>query len=318
MNSTPNTLPAIPVRRDDHILWNQSVKLASMLYHWKLVDSYESILRIINIHQRYLQQETFQPDHTFLPQLEEQLPKVDGPRIWACFHIGPYALMARALIRCGYGIAILLKDEVFEEQYPMYMQQFKRSFGREPKPTELRFVRSSSSRSLIQLRQLLKKGYHVICYIDGEEGGSGERGWTQVHVHSNPLDVRMGMAILSQLSGVPIRPVIFTTEGDKLTVRSRGDLYVNNREEYQAAMQYCYQMLEELSAEETLQWECIPRLFDKIILDIQHTAEKPMWLPVYAKDKNMLLDIVSGKYAEISAEQFEKMDALRQEFLKQF
>ncbi|TYR31682.1 hypothetical protein FXV77_20785 [Sphingobacterium phlebotomi] len=168
MNSTPNTLPAIPVRKDDHILWNQSVKAASMLYYWKLVDSYESILRIINIHQSYLQQETFQPDHTFLPQLEEQLPKVDGPRIWASFHIGPYALMARALIRQGYGIAILLKDEVFEEQYPMYKQQFKSSFGREANANELQFVRSSGSKSLIQLKQLLKRGYHVICYADGK------------------------------------------------------------------------------------------------------------------------------------------------------
>src|SRR5690606_2136949 len=140
MKSELNTLPAIPAVRDDHILWNQSVKAASMLYHWKLVDSYESILRLLSIHQTYLQQEHFKHDNTFLPQLEEQLPKVDGPRIWACFHIGPYALMARALIRRGYGIAILLKDEVFEEQYPMYMQQFKRSFGREPKASELQFT----------------------------------------------------------------------------------------------------------------------------------------------------------------------------------
>ncbi|RZF57873.1 hypothetical protein [Sphingobacterium corticibacterium] len=197
------------------------------------------------------------------------------------------------------------------------MQQFKRSFGREPNASELQFVKSSGSKSLIQLKQLLKKGYHVICYVDGEEGGSGERGWTQVHVHNKPLDVRMGMAILSQLSGVPIRPVVLTTEGEKLTVRSRGDLYVNNREQYSAAMQYCYQMLEELSAEEILQWECIPRLFDKIVPDKQHTAEKPIWLPIYAKEKNMLLDIVSGKFAEVSTSQFNKMETLRREFLKQ-
>lgn len=118
MNCTPNILPATPAAKDDHIFWNQSVKLASMLYYWKLVDSYESILRLVHIHQRYLQQEHFKHDNTFLPQLEEQLPKVDGPRIWACYHIGAYALMARALIRRGYSIAILPKDDVFEEQHP--------------------------------------------------------------------------------------------------------------------------------------------------------------------------------------------------------
>ncbi len=117
---------------------------------------------------------------------------------------------------------------------------------------------------------------------------------------------------------VPIRPVVLTTEGEKLTVRSRGDLYVNNREQYSAAMQYCYQMLEELSAEEILQWECIPRLFERTVSTKTETLETPIWLPVYAKEKNMLLDIVSGKYAEVPAEQFEKMDALRKDFSNQF
>ena len=317
MDSISRTLSATFAAKENQILWNRSVKLASMLYHWKLVLSYESILTLINIHQRYLRQEPFKHDHTFLPQLEEQLPKVDGPRIWACFHIGPYALMARALIRLGYGIAILLKDDVFEEQYPMYMQQFKRSFGREAKASELQFVRSNSSRSLIQLKQLLNKGYHVICYVDGEEGGSRERGWTKIQLHNTTLDVRMGMAILSQLSGVPIRPVVLTTEGDKLTVRSRGDLYVNNREEYQTVMQYCYQMLEDLSAEEILQWERIGKLYDKTVSTKTETSETPIWLPVYAKQKNMLLDIVSGRYAEVPVDQFEKIDTLRREFLKQ-
>ena len=50
---------------------------------------------------------------------------------------------------------------------------------------------------------------------------------------------------------------------------------------------------------------------------MRHAAENPIWLPVYAKEKNMLLDIVSGKYAEVPAEQFEKMDVLRQDFLNQ-
>ncbi|PRD47723.1 lysophospholipid acyltransferase family protein [Sphingobacterium haloxyli] len=317
MKSELNTLPAIPAVRDDHILWNQSVKAASMLYRWELVDSYESILRLVHIHQSYLQQEPFKHDKTFLPQLEAQLPLVDGPRIWACFHVGPYALMTRALIRREYGIAILLKDEVFEEQYPMYVTQFEKSFGREPKPSELQFVRSSGSTSLIQLKRLLKDGFHVICYIDGEEGGSGEKGWTQIHVHNTTLDVRMGMSILSQLSGVPIRPVVLTTEGEKLTVRSKGDLYVNNREQYQATMQSCYNLLEDLSAEELLQWESIPRLFERTISTKIETWEPPIWLPVYAKQKNMLLDVVSGKCAEVPAGQFEKMDTLRREFLKQ-
>ncbi|TYR31681.1 hypothetical protein FXV77_20780 [Sphingobacterium phlebotomi] len=117
---------------------------------------------------------------------------------------------------------------------------------------------------------------------------------------------------------VPIRPVVLTTEGDKLTLRSRGDLYVNEREQYQTSMQYCYNLLEDLSAEEILQWERIGKLYDKTISARSETLESPIWLPVYAKEKNMLLDIVSGKYAEVPADQFEKIDTLRREFIKQF
>src|SRR5690606_9470856 len=67
MNSTSNTLPATPAAKDDHILWNHSVKLVSMLYYWKLVDSYESILQVINIHQKYLQQETTSETPIWMP-----------------------------------------------------------------------------------------------------------------------------------------------------------------------------------------------------------------------------------------------------------
>ncbi|PRD47716.1 hypothetical protein [Sphingobacterium haloxyli] len=72
-----------------------------------------------------------------------------------------------------------------------------------------------------------------------------------------------------------------------------------------------------LSAEELLQWESIPKLYDKTISTRSETFAPPIWLPVYATQKNMLLDVVSGKCAEVPAGQFEKMDTLRREFLKQ-
>lgn len=227
--------------------------------------------------------------------------------------------MARALIRKGYGIAVLLKDEVFEEQYPQYIEQFKKSFGREPRGTELQFVRSAGATALIKLKQLLEQGFHVICYVDGEEGSREEKGWTTIQLYGNPLDVRLGMAVLSQWTGIPIRPIVLTTKDKKLTLRSKDDFHVKSKEEYQAAIQYCYSILEELDTEEIVQWECVPKLFDRLAPSFSpNTVEKPIWLPVYLPDSNMLFDIVSGKCVPMSAMQSEKMNVLRKELLHQF
>src|SRR5690606_25909358 len=113
-------------------------------------------------------------------------------------------------------------------------------------------------------------------------------------------------------------PVVLTTEEQKLTLRSGEDIYGSDGQQYQATMQYCYNLLGDLSAEEMLQWERLPRLYDKTISIRGATFARPIWLPVYAKEKNMLLDIVSGKYAEVPASQFEKMDSLRKDFSNQF
>lgn len=163
----------------------------------------------------------------------------------------------------------------------------------------------------------MKRGFHVICYIDREEGASAEKGWVDIQLPGRPLGVRMGMAILSHWSGIPICPVVLTIDGEKLTLRDLGDLYVHNSQQYQLTMQYCYNLLEELSVEEILQWECIPKLFDKTVLTRSANFEKPIWLPVYAREKNMLLDIVSGKCAEVPSTQFERMDGLRRQLLNQ-
>lgn len=164
----------------------------------------------------------------------------------------------------------------------------------------------------------MKRGFHVICYIDREEGASAEKGWVDIQLHGRPLGVRMGMAILSHWSGIPICPVVLTIDGEKLTLRDLGDLYVHNSQQYQLTMQYCYNLLEELSVEEILQWECIPKLYDRIAPRLPATADKtPIWLPVYLTGKTMLLDIVSGKCAEVPSTQFERMDGLRRQLLNQ-
>lgn len=298
--------------------WNKSVKCATFLYHWKLIDGHEAIFRIIYLHQKWMAQASFKHDNTLLPQLLAQLPLITGPRIWACFHVGPYALLARALLQQGHGIAILLKDEVFEEQYPQYIQQFKRRFGREPRSTELYFVRSGGAQSLIKLKQCLEKGFHVLCYIDGQEGATEEKGWASVQLHGTPVDVRMGMAILSHWTNIPLRPLVLTMDGEKLHVRHGEDFQVKSRQDYALAMQYCYQMLESLAPEELVQWEVLPELFDRLGPDLLPPVnKKPIWLPIDVPGRSMLFDLASKRSVAVRPEVFAELNGLREQLVKQ-
>lgn len=303
--------------------WNKSVKCATLLYHWQMIDGYEALFRIMNIHQKWIAQATFKHNNMLLPQLLAQLPPITGPKIWACFHVGPYALLGRALLQCGHGIAVLLKDDVFEEQYPQYIQQFKRSFGRAPKPTELCFVRSGGTQSLLKLRQCLEKGFHVLCYIDGQEGAASEKGWTTVEVHATSLDVRMGMAVLSDWSNIPLCPILMTIDNGKLVVRYRQDIQVTGRGDYPHAMQYAYQLLETLEAEEFIQWEFLPQLFDRIasesfspVNEKDALHRKHLWLPIDIQGEPMLFNLVSKQIMTVPPERFAEVKKLREHLMR--
>lgn len=296
--------------------WNKSVKCATLLYHWKMADGHESIFRLIYLHQKWIAQASFKHDNTLLPQLLAQLPPIAEPRIWVCFHVGPYALLARALLRQGHSIAILLKDEVFEEQYPQYIQQFKRSFGREPRSTELCFVRSGGARSLIKLKQCLEKGFHVLSYIDGQEGAE-EKGWTTVQLHGTPVDVRMGMAVLSHWTNTPLCPLVLTTDGEKLQLRYAEGFQVKSRQDYSRAMQYCYQILESLASEELIQWEFLPNLFDRLGPELLPPInKKPLWLPIDVSGRNRLFDLASKRSVAIRSDVFAELNSLRRHLLE--
>ena len=275
--------------------WNRSVKCAAMFYRWRLADNYADILGLIRHHRRWLGQDKFIHDGRLLPRLLERWPLADdrSPRIWACFHIGPYALIARALLMRGCRVAVLLKDDVLEEQRNSYVAHFRKSFHRDPRKDELCFIPSGGAHALVKLRTALRNGFHVVAYLDGQEGAAGDKGWTGVSFRGMSMPARMGVAVLSRCAGVPIRPIVLTIDGNRLEVRSAGDRFVETKEDQQPAIQYCYDLLAEVPADQLLQWDNISRMFDVTTLRDAPTGGTPIWLPLENADVPMLFDIVS-------------------------
>lgn len=295
------------------LAWNESVKLAAMLFHWNLTTDYASLLRVMQTHQEWSGQPLFQQDEEMLEELLDNWPVEDtAPRIWACFHVGPYALISRALIKKGVGVAVLLKEEVYEEQHSAYIEGFRKSFDRHPSPADMQFIHAGSTGSLVQLKRCLSEGMHVVCFIDGEEGGASPNSKTNVQLHGMDIETRMGIASLSCWTGVPVRPLVLTVKHDKLNVRSPDDYTVNSSADYAGLMQYCYNTMMDLDPVELAQWQCIPALFEyffskKEDLYDNKQLKNALWMPVIIPDKYLLIDLRSGMGVELSKSEHQKI-----------
>lgn len=286
--------------------WNNSIRQVTMCYHWGLVQDYPHLIELMALHQAWLKQVTFKDDGQLLEKLVKQWPEVDEkPRIWACFHIGPYGLIPRILLQKNRGVTVLLKDEVYEEQRNMYAAQFMKTFGRQPTEAELRFVRSGEADCLTQLKRSLTDGLDIVCFVDGQEGSATEKGWTTVGLHGVSVPVRYGIAVLSRWTDVAVSPVIFSLVHGAIKVRSLSDFQPAGTNQYQLLMQYCYDLLHSLTAEEMVQWEFASSFFGAVVLpggaNRQATIQDPpWWLPIMTSKQHLLIDVRSGKTVVVS------------------
>ncbi|WP_437920278.1 hypothetical protein [Sphingobacterium sp. LRF_L2] len=299
--------------------WNKSLKCAALFYQWRLIADYDSTLDLLTKHQRWLKQAYFQNDNSYLPQLLEQWPKMDGkPRIWACFHIGPYALIARALLAQGCRLAILLREEVYAEQKGMYEMHFEKTFGRRPRMDELCFISAVGPTSMLKLRSAIQRGFHVVAYVDGRDGMHREgRGWTEVCLRGTAMDTRIGVAVLSKLTQTPIRPLVLTYETGRIVLHARGEILPSAANDYPLVLQHCYGLLERLHVDQLLQWECLPDLFDRLIASMEFDADRePIWMPADIPEKQLLFDIVSARSIRVSPESFNRIADLLKELLQ--
>lgn len=312
-------------RSEEALVWNDSVKLAAMLLHWNITTDYQELIRFMRMHQAWTMQGSFEQSDLLLEQLLDQWPVADqNPRIWACFHIGPYGLISRALLERGAGVAVLLKDEVYDEQYAVYVEHFRANFGHDPHPSELRFIRAGNKNSLIQLKSCLAEGLHVICFVDGQEGGASPKGRIPIQLHGMVMEARLGIATLSHWTDVPVRPLVLTVQNDRLQVTSSADYYVKTKEEYASLLQACFNLIAALPPKELIQWDFIPMLFDeyfseRLVEENEKTVfEKALWVPILVPDIHLLFDLRTGNGVKVSSGEHRKIYACVQNIMAKF
>ncbi|MFE2864645.1 hypothetical protein ACR79Q_08205 [Sphingobacterium multivorum] len=314
MNNIPQSMGNDPDLMTDTLAlnshsWHRSLKAVALLYHWQLITHAGALIHFLRIHQEWSNQQHYQVDDNLLAQLIKAWPTNDlGPRIWACLHIGPYGLIARVLMLLGHKLAILLRSDVFEAQGQIYRKQFRLSFGREATEDELIFIRADQGNPLLKLKEALRKNYDLIFFIDGQlSAGPASKGWVPVRLHGSELLLREGIAILSYWTRIPIRTAIMTMVDGQITLRfGEEGRYVNSKSDYQPALQHILDLVGDLAAEELIQWECLPAIFDhELQIKQEQMPLQSCWLPIVVGEERMLFDLATRRSVVIGIKEFE-------------
>ncbi|WP_286897391.1 MULTISPECIES: hypothetical protein [Sphingobacterium] len=289
-------------------IWYRSLKCVSLLYQWKLINNYDSIIKLLKVYLEWSQQTRFQNDTDLLNDLLNKWPfKNKEVRIWACMHIGPYAIIVRVLIIMEYKVAILLRSDVFEEQKNIYKKQYQLSFGREADESELLFIKSDVGNPLLRLKDAILKGYQVVIFIDGQIGVDGNaKGWQSVKLYGSTVNLREGIAALSHWTNTPINALILSFFNEKIKFRFIQNEIIKNKADYQSAFQNIFSLMHCLSIEELIQWEYLPTIFEKSeVFNDKTNRDSAIWLPLHVQDKEMLFDITTGRSVLIKENEFD-------------
>ena len=292
------------------ISWYRSLKCLAVLHQWKLLSGYNQMLSLLRTHQQWSDQHHYQHADHLLKQLVGLWPDIERqPRIWACVHIGPYAMIARTLMVMGYKLAVLLRADVFEEQEQIYRAHFHLSFGREPVENELIFIKANVGNPLLRLKEAIRNGCQVIFFMDGQLSlGEEGKGWASVRLHGSNVSLREGIVALSHWTGTPITAVVLTLLSGQIKLRLSKEFYVNSKAEYQNVLQQMIDLLHALEVEELIQWECLPIILDKGQGMVTHNnPDRKIWLPLHTGGNSMLFDIATGRSVSIPADEFDSV-----------
>lgn len=124
------------------------------------------------------------------------------PGIITTFHYGYYRRLPFLLLSSDIPICILVSQTVKEEQ-----EKYYQAILGEERSTRILFAVAEDPKLFFQIRSLLDRGYHILCYVDGGKG----LGKTELQTHAMSMDflhcklwIRTGFAHIAYLSAVPI------------------------------------------------------------------------------------------------------------------
>lgn len=183
------------------------------------------------------------------------------PTIFATFHMGSYRVINTYLNVKNFKSVLIVDTEVFESQTEHYIDVYT-SIQKERSTTgHLVVLNADEQSTFFKLKQLIKEGYSLIVYLDGNMGAgsrnvSENKNLIPISLFGNEIYVRKGIGVLAKLLGAQIVPVISHLDKEKIHLTFYPEYNVFSTDDIHNSISYCYNLLEKLLVKFPEQWEC--------------------------------------------------------------
>lgn len=89
----------------------------------------------------------------------------EQPHLISTFHLGSYRLLPRLLSEWGHKLAIILSEDIVQQQGDFFIRQAKSTAA-----GQVALLNSADASLFRKIIRLFSEGYHVLLYLDGGKG----------------------------------------------------------------------------------------------------------------------------------------------------
>ena len=138
--------------------------------------------------------------------------QVDQPKIYITCHLGFCKASISLLILNGVkNIALVVDESTYKNQASTILainEKFKNAFGLD---NELKVINVEKSNTALEMMQLIKNGFSLFAYIDGNSGYKGvynKEKTIEIPFLSSTISSRTGLSKIAYFMNVPIVPFV--------------------------------------------------------------------------------------------------------------
>lgn len=185
----------------------------------------------------------------------------ERPGLITTFHLGDHAQLPIALVDVGMCFDIVIDQPTYERNKEAFRIATRRVVERGGEA--IRFLFSADRQLFFKIRDSLRRGRHVLIFIDGNKGAqtpAPTEDLTPVPFFSGRLWVKRGAAVLSRLLGVPIHPLTTHPDAELQVLNFHPPLFGDpsraKESDSERILGHLYRLLELEISDQPMRWEC--------------------------------------------------------------
>lgn len=196
----------------------------------------------------------------------ELTPSFFTPIVFATFHYGSYRVINSYLLKYGFKVVLIINEHAYSSEKRKIEDSYnKLKIYANQNNSDYIILNVKDSSSIFRLKELLRNGYVLIVYLDGNtgllKGRNFKKGYTNLNFLEGNINVKNGIAVLSYILQATIIPVITQWDKDEnINISFHKEIkstdYSNRRLFIEETITKLYSILENSVKIIPEQWEC--------------------------------------------------------------